>query len=154
MRRGPGESQIDAQPACGRAAAHAPAGLRRRIGIVGVRGRDETLSYGYQAFWHPQGAPAAHRIRAAPHDDVPHAHNGLIDVALDVGIVGLLDALAVLAGLFRRAVADARAGRHDQAVLRLLAVAFAVLPIIVASNLLDENAFATIVIQSQQSQPS
>jgi exopolysaccharide production protein ExoQ len=48
------------------------------------------LGYGYTAFWGVDSQPAR-RIREAVHwDDAPHAHNAYIDLALSLGMVGLV----------------------------------------------------------------
>jgi exopolysaccharide production protein ExoQ len=47
------------------------------------------LGYGYDVFWEYSSREAT-RIRSEVMWDVPNAHNGLLDVLLDVGIVGLL----------------------------------------------------------------
>jgi exopolysaccharide production protein ExoQ len=48
------------------------------------------LGYGYQAFWNVDSQPAR-RIREEIHwNDAPHAHNGYIDMALSLGLPGLI----------------------------------------------------------------
>ena len=45
------------------------------------------LGYGYSAFWNV--SPEALHIRRLLHWDVPHAHNGFIELILELGFVGL-----------------------------------------------------------------
>ena len=46
------------------------------------------LGYGYYAFWEGMKGPSA-RIWAALNNGVPHAHNGVIDLWLALGLVGV-----------------------------------------------------------------
>lgn len=52
------------------------------------------LGYGYQAFWVFDSQPARLVREAAGWRDAPHAHNGYIDLTLNVGFLGLLLYLA------------------------------------------------------------
>jgi exopolysaccharide production protein ExoQ len=45
------------------------------------------LGWGYAAFWVPQN-PVAAQIAKAINWDVPNAHNGLLELLLDIGVVG------------------------------------------------------------------
>ena len=47
------------------------------------------LGYGYGAFWLPTGGPGE-RVRQSIHWATPHSHNGFLDYAADLGLVGLL----------------------------------------------------------------
>ncbi len=47
------------------------------------------LGYGFKAFWNGLDGPSAYIIRAARWD-VPYAHNGVLDLLLDIGYLGLL----------------------------------------------------------------
>ncbi|MGB3190019.1 MAG: O-antigen ligase [Limnoraphis sp.] len=47
------------------------------------------LGYGFKAFWNGLDGPSAYIIRAARWD-VPYSHNGVLDLLLDIGYVGLL----------------------------------------------------------------
>ena len=70
--------------------------------------------FGYQAFWGRESVPAAF-IRAETQWPVPSAHNGWIDLLIQLGwpgavSVGFAVALAFLTSLFRIPVAGAREG--------------------------------------------
>lgn len=132
--------------------------------IVGLVGRDLTLTgrtriwalsaeafaqqpllgYGYGTFWHEAGPTAGRRIVALLYWSVPNAHNGLLDVALDVGVVGVVLAVLIIGGLLIRGIGDARAGRHEVAVLRLSIALLVVFSNLVESSFLQENVFLTI----------
>lgn len=66
------------------------------------------LGYGYGAFWEPTTA-SSERVRAAVGWDAPHAHNGLLDVWLDLGLIGALSLLAAYVLALRRAWTGLRA---------------------------------------------
>jgi len=66
-------------------------------------GKSPVYGYGYSAFWDAD-SPRANRIREEVNWDAPHAHNGFIDLTLELGLAGLL---LLIAGYFiaaRRAV--------------------------------------------------
>ncbi len=106
------------------------------------------LGYGYGAFWHPNGAEAAARISARLYFTVPHAHNGILDMVLALGLVGAAVALVLVAGLFARGFRDMKAGRRQCAVLRLSVAVVLVLSNLVESYMLLENSLLTIVLSA------
>jgi exopolysaccharide production protein ExoQ len=60
-----------------------------RMAIADI-GSKPILGYGYAAFWNIDSQPAR-RIREETNwDDAPHAHNGYIDLALAIGLAGLI----------------------------------------------------------------
>lgn len=61
------------------------------------------LGYGYEAFWTYDSVPARRIREAINWDSAPHAHNGYIDLTLEVGLIGLLAYLVLLAILGKRA---------------------------------------------------
>jgi O-antigen ligase len=66
------------------------------------------LGYGYKVFWLGSDAPAAAFWKASS-NFVPHAHNGFLELALDLGLIGLSLSLAAVIGL---AVKIGRLLRH------------------------------------------
>jgi exopolysaccharide production protein ExoQ len=102
------------------------------------------LGYGFGAFWHEDGPIEAARIVALLYWSVPNAHNGLLDVVLDVGVVGGIVALTVLGGLLVRGVLDARTGRRQSAVLRLSIGLLVLVSNLAESSFMQENAFLTL----------
>jgi exopolysaccharide production protein ExoQ len=104
------------------------------------------LGYGYGAFWHDQGPIESARIAALLYWPVPNAHNGVLDVALELGVVGAVLAVAILGGLLVRGILDARAGRRQAAIIRLSIGLLALVSNLVESSFLQENAFLTIVL--------
>ena len=106
------------------------------------------LGYGYGAFWHPgrpEGSPESVQISEAVGFDVPHAHNGLIDAALGLGLLGVLISLLLVTGLLARGLRDARDGRAASAMLRLLIGVLVIVSNIAESSFLRENALLTLL---------
>lgn len=106
------------------------------------------LGHGYGAFWHPdrpEGSPASLRISEALNFDVPHAHNGLIDAALGLGVLGVLTSLVLIVGLLVSGARAVRARREDVAMLRLLIAVLVIVSNIAESSFLRENALLTIL---------
>ena len=66
------------------------------------------LGHGYGAFWEATSA-ASERVRTAVGWDTPHSHNGLLDVWLDLGLIGVLSLLAGFALALGRAWTGLRA---------------------------------------------
>jgi O-antigen ligase len=66
------------------------------------------LGYGYQGFWQEGGG--AEMIWKAEGYKPPHAHNGFINITLDLGLVGLFLFLLTIATNYLRAIAWLRLG--------------------------------------------
>ncbi|MGC2499120.1 MAG: O-antigen ligase family protein, partial [Acidobacteriaceae bacterium] len=64
--------------------------------VLGSIARHPWLGYGYDAFWHGMQGPSL-TISAAVHFVVVHAHNGFLEIALELGAAGVL--LLVLTGV-------------------------------------------------------
>lgn len=60
------------------------------------------LGYGYGAFWTYDSVPARRIREAINWDSAPHAHNGYLDLTLEVGLVGLISYVALLAIFAKR----------------------------------------------------
>jgi O-antigen ligase len=102
------------------------------------------LGYGYGAFW--EGSRAADDIRARLQWPVPNGHNGLLDIALDLGLVGAALMVLLVLALLMRGVHDAARGSHDAAVLRLSVGALLILRNTVESGLLQQNTLLTVLL--------
>lgn len=148
--------------ACATAAVLAPTlTLARSAALIGedttLTGRDEIwqesllaadarpfLGHGYGAFW--GASDTAERIRARVLWEVPHAHSGPLDVLLDLGVVGVVLAGAVVLGLVARGVSDLSRGRRHNAALRLPLALLLVSTNLVESNLLQQNSLITVLL--------
>jgi O-antigen ligase len=102
------------------------------------------LGYGYGAFW--EGSGAADDIRARLQWPVPNGHNGLLDVALDLGLVGAALMVLLVLALLVRGAYDAARGSQDAAVLRLSVGALLILRNTVESGLLQQNTLLTVLL--------
>ncbi len=95
------------------------------------------LGFGRAAFWAP-GSPYALEagLAVAPGYTPPHVHNGLIDLALDVGLPGVLFFLISLFTALGRAIARASLGRHSGDLWPIGLLAFVTLNNVTESYLL------------------
>jgi exopolysaccharide production protein ExoQ len=69
------------------------------------------FGYGYSAFWLGKDGKQSAAIAQALHWVVPHSHNGLLDVLVQVGLVGLTLFFAGYVVFFCRALRCARASK-------------------------------------------
>ena len=109
------------------------------------------LGAGYGAFWgvgSSEGSDDAARISARLAEPVANAHNGLLEIWLDTGMVGVLLAVGVLIHLLTSGIRDARSGMFGRAVLRLVVLALVLVSTAAESGLLQENAILTILVAS------
>jgi exopolysaccharide production protein ExoQ len=104
------------------------------------------LGYGYNAFWNV--APEADRISTILHWKVPHAHNGFIDLTLQLGVVGLALYLAIYFVAIRRAVNLANATPEQEAIWPLAYLAFTLLYQMTESTILAGNTFVWMIFVS------
>jgi O-antigen ligase len=73
-----------------------------RMSLASIQERP-LLGYGYAAFWTPDSRPARLIREESGWDDAPHSHNGYLEIALGLGVVGLATYAAALATIARRA---------------------------------------------------
>jgi exopolysaccharide production protein ExoQ len=104
------------------------------------------LGYGYNAFWNV--APEADRISTILHWKVPHAHNGFIDLTLQLGLVGLGLFLWTYAIAVRRAIAFAYIEPEKEAMWPLAYLAFALLYQVTESTIFVGNTIVWMVYVS------
>jgi len=95
------------------------------------------LGYGYKAFWTPTSVPAS-VVRAETHWDVPSAHNGWLDLLIQLGWIGVALFGAVLAiGVFCAPFRFARVKDGFFSVLILLLFSFLIMS---ESFILSQNS--------------
>jgi len=95
------------------------------------------LGFGYSAFW---GTGEADRIRALVGWNPPTAHNGFLDAALGLGIIGLV---ILLIGLLRNFILGFKVARRERdfvATWPLFFMIFAVLDNLTESSITGANA--------------
>lgn len=128
--------------------------------FIGLLGRDQTLTgrttlwaaviaaikqrpwlgYGYASFW-TLANPDLVRVTAQAGWKAVHAHNGYLDLGLDLGLVGLLVFLAGFAVATRRAVRIFQQGSVEASTWPLLFLVFFVLYNVSESNLMRAHSF-------------
>lgn len=98
------------------------------------------LGYGYDTFWQGWEGESADVWSAEP-IQVPHAHNGFLDLGLDVGLLGLsVFALSFITS-WLRAVAWVRLTKNAEGLWPLGYLTFMILSNICESSLMRENTF-------------
>jgi exopolysaccharide production protein ExoQ len=100
------------------------------------------LGYGYEGFWHGIEGESANVAMAAGWV-VPHAHNGLLEALVNLGIIGLGLVLIVLFQAFRNALICLRSSKSPSCVGWYLS--FVVL--IVLSNIGENTILLPISLQ-------
>ena len=109
------------------------------------------LGYGFDGFWRGLDGPSA-LVWAALGDTPAHAHNGILDLWLELGLVGVLLFLAAFALAARRALALLYNADGVAAYWPLAFLAFLVLYNVTESTLLVANSifwvlFAVLLLQ-------
>jgi exopolysaccharide production protein ExoQ len=96
------------------------------------------LGYGYNAFWQGMNGDSGF-ISLLLRWEVPHSHNGILELALDTGLLGV----ALFAGSFlmtlRQAVRVQKEGLRPSAMWPLLGLCFIVITNLTESSLLRTN---------------
>ena len=101
------------------------------------------LGYGYSGFWNVSSE--ALKINSALHWTVPHAHNGFLDLALQLGLAGLCLYLTYYVIVVRRAVEYARSNSSAEAMWPLAYLAFSFLYSFTESSPLTSNSMSWIL---------
>jgi exopolysaccharide production protein ExoQ len=96
------------------------------------------FGYGREAFWAPKSQFAIEAGRTVTTGGwiVPHAHNGFIDIALDVGLIGLLLFLITFLITFVRSLKQAYAAQYSEELWSLAFLCFLVMNNLTESFLL------------------
>jgi exopolysaccharide production protein ExoQ len=104
------------------------------------------LGYGYSAFW--SGSEEGARVRQLVGWDVPNAHNGYIETALDLGIVGFLICFVAYGVAIRRAVAYVQNNSGNEAKWPLTYMLFTLLYCTTESAFLASNSIVWILFSA------
>jgi exopolysaccharide production protein ExoQ len=102
-------------------------------------GKKPLLGYGFASFWHGLAGPSATVVIAAGWFP-PHAHNGFLDLCLDLGVLGLLAFGIGFVLRFRTAILDYRAFRHPASLWPLAFLTFLLLYNLTESTLLRPSS--------------
>ena len=96
------------------------------------------LGYGYNAFWQGMNGDSGF-ISLLLRWEVPHAHNGLLELALDTGLIGVALFLTSFLLTLRQASRVQKAGMQPAAMWPLLGLAFIAITNLTESSLLRTN---------------
>jgi O-antigen ligase len=96
------------------------------------------LGYGYSAFWRGWEGPSASLLNVGDWA-VPNSHNGILDLWLDLGLVGVIAFMLGLLMNFVRAVRQMRLAKTAEALWPLTLLTFIVLINLVESAILKQN---------------
>ena len=102
------------------------------------------LGHGYNAFWLGPGS-TSERILAVVQWDAPHAHNGLLELWLELGLVGVVLFLAGFICYVGRAVSFLRRNRSPEAIWPLCFFTFMFLSNLTESDFLSRNTIFWIL---------
>jgi O-antigen ligase len=102
------------------------------------------LGHGYNAFWLGPGS-TSERILTVVQWDAPHAHNGLLELWLELGVVGVALFLAGFTAYLVRAISFFRAQRAPENVWPLCFLVFMFVSNLTESDFLGRNTIFWIV---------
>lgn len=102
------------------------------------------FGYGYGGFWLGFQGPSAPVWRATGWNP-PNAHNGFLDLMLDLGIVGLIIFVLAILGALRYALTLARRGRMLDSAFPLLFLIFFLVSNITESYLVAYNSLSWVL---------
>jgi O-antigen ligase len=105
------------------------------------------LGYGYSAFWLGMNGPS-YRIWQALGVQMPHAHDGFIQVWLDLGLVGVILFLLIFAVYITRAALMVRRTSQPEAVWPLMVLIFCFLYILTEVSIPSVNTIFMMIFSS------
>jgi exopolysaccharide production protein ExoQ len=100
--------------------------------------RQPWLGYGYNAFWLGPGSPSE-RLWAVMPWDAPQAHNGLLEVWLELGLLGVIIFVAGFTLYLVRAIGFLRDSKAVEAAWPLLFLALMVMNNLTETTILSRN---------------
>jgi exopolysaccharide production protein ExoQ len=115
--------------------------------VITAIGRHPWHGYGVYSFWLGTFGPSASVIEAVGWD-VPHAHNGILDLLLDVGAIGLaLFVLAYLSGV-SGAIRNYRESRSDKDLWPLMVLIVFAGANLTESSIIHQSLFWTLFMSA------
>jgi exopolysaccharide production protein ExoQ len=110
--------------------------------VIGEIAKRPILGHGYAGFWAVNGREVT---LAAAGWASPHAHNGILELMLNLGIVGLVLFLLSLIVLLRRALLEVREESGPIRLWPLLFLAWLLIYNITLPGILERNSFSWIL---------
>ncbi|MEH1843059.1 MAG: O-antigen ligase family protein [Nostoc sp.] len=104
------------------------------------------LGYGYAAFW--QGNSEASVIVQTVQWNAPNAHNGFLDVLLDLGVLGISIFIIGFVLNFLRGIYLIRWNQTDESLWLLIYLTYVILANLTESTLLNQNSLEWILYVS------
>lgn len=101
------------------------------------------LGYGLGAFWK---TPDAEALRAVAGWEVPHAHNGILELALNIGYIGVAAYLALFFVLIRLSMQSIKSGSDSILLFPFLIVVHTIIYAIGEANLIRPNSYTEVMI--------
>ena len=103
------------------------------------------LGYGMEAFW-IEDSPRAEQMRAKLNWDIPHSHNGAIDLLLDLGVVGLTLGLGLYLLLLFKALRFFQRSRSPLSLWPLLFLLFILMINLTETNFVKQKSIYWVFI--------
>ena len=103
------------------------------------------LGYGYENFWQGWDSPTSAYVWRAIGWSAPNAHNGLLDLALDLGLLGTLVFLAGFLSNLARAFVWVRLTKNSASFWPLMYLSFLFLTNITETMLLSQNSLIWVL---------
>jgi exopolysaccharide production protein ExoQ len=125
--------------------------------VIDMINQHRWLGYGYSAFWLGMDGPSAY-IWTLVGWQPPHAHNGFLDITLDLGLIGLTILLILLGSSFVHALMLALRRTARAQIFPLLFMSFILILSLVESRHLGRNTmfwiiFSALTLMCSQSHP-
>jgi O-antigen ligase len=115
--------------------------------VITAIGKHPWCGYGVHSFWKGMYGPSASVIEALGWD-VPHAHNGILDLLLDVGVIGLVFFVLAFISATWGAIRNYRETRDDKNLWPLLLLAMFAAGNLTESTILNQSLFWTLFMSS------
>jgi O-antigen ligase len=115
--------------------------------VIAAIARHPWHGYGVYSFWNGMYGPSA-AVIAAIGWDAPHAHNGFLDVLLDVGAIGLALFLFAYASAVIGAIRNYRNGESETELWPLLFLVMTLFANLTESSLIHQSIYWTLFLSS------
>lgn len=103
------------------------------------------LGHGYASFWEKEKESPSYRAEYELGWDPPHAHNGFIDLTLELGFIGLIIILIQLFGIVLKACSYAKINKEFSSLWPLAMVSFIIFYNLTESSLMRPNTIFIVI---------
>jgi len=105
------------------------------------------LGYGFATFWNGLNGESAYVVRAVRWP-VPDAHNGFLDLCIDLGLVGLAVYAWIIFQTLVKTIALLRATRRIEYIWVLIFFTYSIVANLSESSLLFRNSLPTVILSA------